>query len=81
MWRDPSLLELIDHPRTFPKVWELLGWNIQIYHTVTMYSPQEAPEDREVRHLGWHQDSGAAQPRPGVRAPPDGLPEGGLVPE
>lgn len=58
MWRDPSLLELIDHPRTFPKVWELLGWNIQIYHTVTMHSPQEAPGDREVRPLGWHQDSG-----------------------
>ena len=58
MWRDPSLLDLIDLPTTFPKVWELLGWNIQIYHTVTMCSPPEAPENQEVKHLGWHQDSG-----------------------
>lgn len=36
-----------------------MGWNIQIYHTVTMCSPQEPPENRdEVTYLGWHPDSG-----------------------
>lgn len=39
-------------------MWELLGWNIQIYHTVIAYSPPDAPENREVKHQGWHQDSG-----------------------
>jgi ectoine hydroxylase len=58
MWRDPSLLDLVDLPTALPKVWELLGWNIQIYHSVIAYSPPEAPENREVRHQGWHQDSG-----------------------
>lgn len=58
MWRDPSLLDLVDLPTALPKIWELLGWNIQIYHTVTAYSPPELPENREVRHQGWHQDSG-----------------------
>ncbi|MBT3602700.1 MAG: hypothetical protein HOE48_22300 [Candidatus Latescibacteria bacterium] len=58
MWRDPSLLDLVDLPTALPKVWELLGWNIQIYHSVIAYSPPEAPEDREVKHQAWHQDSG-----------------------
>ena len=58
MWRDPSLLDLVDLPTTLPKVWELLGWNIQIYHTVTAYSPPEPHEDGVAKHLGWHQDSG-----------------------
>lgn len=58
MWRDPSLLELVDLPTALPKMWELLGWNIQIYHTVIAYSPPDAPENREVKHQGWHQDSG-----------------------
>ncbi len=58
MWRDPSLLDLVDLPTTLPKIWELMGWNIQIYHTVIAYSPPEAPEDREVTFQGWHQDSG-----------------------
>lgn len=58
MWRDPSLLDLVDLPTTLPRVWELLGWNIQIYHTVIAYSPPEPTETRDARHLGWHQDSG-----------------------
>lgn len=59
VWRDPSLLDPIDQPTTFPKVWELMGWNIQIYHTVTMCSPPEPPENwDEVTYLDWHSDSG-----------------------
>src|SRR5437773_2339891 len=30
---DDAFLELIDWPRTFPKVWSILGWNIYVYHT------------------------------------------------
>jgi hypothetical protein len=72
LWRDPTLLELIDLPTTLPKVWGILGWNIQIYHSVLAYSPPEPPERRKVRHLGWHQDSGRlnqemeSSPRPRI---------------
>jgi ectoine hydroxylase len=24
---------LIDHPRTFPLVWSVLGWNVHLYHS------------------------------------------------
>lgn len=57
LWRDDQFLELVDWPLTFPKVWGLLGWNIQIYHSVLAYSPPEKPENRTVTFRGWHQDS------------------------
>ena len=57
LWRDPLFLDLLDWPTTLPKVWGILGWNIQAYHTVLMYSPPE-PGKTEVDFLGWHQDSG-----------------------
>ncbi len=31
--RDDLLLELLDWPKTFPKVWGILGWHIQLYHS------------------------------------------------
>ena len=55
---DEAFIELADWPRTFAKVWEILGWNIQIYHThvaVTPPEPEDSPRDLQ---LGWHQDSG-----------------------
>jgi ectoine hydroxylase-related dioxygenase (phytanoyl-CoA dioxygenase family) len=57
LWRDPLFLDLLDWPTTLPKVWGILGWNIQAYHTVLMYRPPE-PGKTEVDFLGWHQDSG-----------------------
>ena len=57
LWRDPLFLDLVDWPTTLPKVWGILGWNIQVYHTVLMYSPP-GPGRTEVDFLGWHQDSG-----------------------
>src|SRR5687768_7022029 len=30
---DPALVGLIDWPRTLPKVWGILGWNIYLYHS------------------------------------------------
>jgi len=57
LWRDDQFLELVDWPLTFPKVWGILGWNIQIYHSVLAYSPPPKPEDRIVTMQGWHQDS------------------------
>ena len=54
--RDEALLEMIDLPKTFARVFGLLGWNIQLYHSHLNLSP---PEDPGGGHgLAWHQDSG-----------------------
>ena len=58
LWRDAALLDLIDCPTVFPKVWGVLGWNIQIYHSVLAYSPPPPPGTDAVQIQGWHQDSG-----------------------
>jgi len=57
--KDDVFAELLDWPRTFPKVWGILGWHIQLYHshmTVTPPLPADAPLAQ--KRLGWHQDSG-----------------------
>ena len=59
--RDPRLLELIDLPSTFAKVWGLLGWNIQLYHSHLTVNPTAPPGktlEADGLELGWHQDSG-----------------------
>ena len=65
------LLELIDWPTTFPKVWGILGWHIALYHSHYIVTPP-LPADCEKRRLGWHQDSGRinldieSDPRPRI---------------
>ena len=71
--KDAAFLELLDHCRTFPKVWGLLGWHIQLYHSHMTCTPPE-PVGRSLEKdglgLGWHQDSGQlnrdleSEPRP-----------------
>ena len=60
--RDPALLELLDLPATFHKVWGLLGWNIQLYHSHLTVNPGAMQDgkggDSNALKLGWHQDSG-----------------------
>ncbi len=57
VWRHDLLLDLVDYPTIFPKVWGILGWNIQIYHTVIAYTPPPPSGETEVQYQGWHQDS------------------------
>jgi ectoine hydroxylase len=54
---DPAFAALVDYPKTLPKVWGLLGWNIYLYHAHLIVTPPsgETPSDRT---FGWHQDSG-----------------------
>ncbi len=54
--RDPMYLELIDWPTTFPKVFGVLGWNIQLFHTQLVVTP---PAHRDAPRGGyaWHQDN------------------------
>lgn len=70
-----AYLPLLDWPTTFPKVWGLLNWHIQLYHTHMTYTPPEPVGHSLEEHglgLGWHQDSGTlnqdleSTPRPRV---------------
>ena len=70
---DDLFLDLLDWPTTFPKVWGILGWHIQLYHTHMMTVPPLASADaQERKRMGWHQDSGRlntdfeTDPRPRV---------------
>lgn len=54
--RDPVFMDLIDLPTTFPKVWGLMGWNIQLFHTQMVITPPHTQERIEKR-FGWHQDN------------------------
>jgi ectoine hydroxylase len=66
-----ELVELIDHPRIFPKVWAILGHNIYLYHAHLGVTPPLAghppPANEQLR---FHQDSGRVnfdvegEPRP-----------------
>ena len=71
--RDEDFLELLDWPLTFPKVWGILGWHIQLYHSHVVVTPPLSEENRRLeRRLGWHQDTGRlnieldGNPRPRV---------------
>lgn len=57
--RDQQFIDLLDNPRTFPKVFGLMGWNIYLYHSHLGVTTQEKPETEPARQpLGFHQDSG-----------------------
>jgi len=66
-----EFVELIDHPRIFPKVWAILGHNIYLYHAHLGVTPPLAghppPQEEQLR---FHQDSGRvnfdveSEPRP-----------------
>jgi ectoine hydroxylase len=68
----PLYMDLLDWPRTFPKVFGILGWHIQLYLAHVDITPPLAPADRTNARLGWHQDSGRlnvemeTDPRPRV---------------
>ena len=38
---DDAFLELLDNPKTFPLLWDILGWNIQHYISHLIYYPPE----------------------------------------
>lgn len=56
--KDELFLEVLDWPRTFPKVWGILGWNIQLYHShMNVTPPLPADAEPPRKRLQWHQDS------------------------
>lgn len=53
---DPTILDLVDLPTVFPKVWGILGWNIYSYHSHLDVTPPANPETTTWT-VAWHQDS------------------------
>ena len=71
--RDEAYVQLVDWYKTFPKVFGLMGWHIQLYHThqiVTPCEPEGKTFEKDGPGVGFHQDSGRlnidieTQPRP-----------------
>lgn len=70
---DEAYVQLIDWYKTFPKVFGLMGWHIQLYHThqiVTLCEPEGKTLEKDGPGVGFHQDSGRlntdieVEPRP-----------------
>lgn len=53
---DDAFLEAIDHPAVFPKIWGLLGFNIQINHS---HINVDLPDPKEAAFT-WHRDGAIA---------------------
>ena len=58
--KDSYLLELIDLPTVFPKIWGLMGWNIYLFHTQMVVSPPSSTRVKVQKRFGWHQDQNRA---------------------
>lgn len=54
--RDEVFLDLVDQPAVFPKVFGVLGWNIQCFHTQLVITPPSHP-DAPAGGYAWHQDN------------------------
>lgn len=54
---DEGFMELVDWHKVFPKVWGILGWNIQIYHSHLVVTPPQPETNGKDLKLRWHQDS------------------------
>lgn len=53
---NPAILDLVDLPTVFPKVWGVLGWNIYSYHSHLDITPPANP-NTTTWQVAWHQDS------------------------
>lgn len=64
----PEMAGLLDHPRVFPLVWSVLGWNLHVYHSHLDVHPTVATG--KPYRFEWHQDGGRqnreleTEPRP-----------------
>lgn len=60
---DDLLLELLDNKKVFPLLWDILGWNIQLYIShLIMYPPEPPDTPRATKAAHWHQDGGRPVP-------------------
>ena len=50
--KDARLLELLDWETTFPKVWGILGWNVQLYLAQATVMPETGTAENTPQTLG-----------------------------
>jgi len=50
-------LHLVDYEKVLPKVWDILGWNIFLYHAHMIVTPPSG-QVKDDKTFGLHQDSG-----------------------
>jgi len=53
---DDAMIDLVQYPTIFPKVFGILGWNIYSYHSHLDVTPKENAENQKWG-VAWHQDS------------------------
>lgn len=61
---DDAFLDLIDCPKILPKIYDLLGWNIWVYHTHMNVNPPFPPgawSPGKPFMYAWHRDGGVMQ--------------------
>ncbi len=57
----PVFLQMLDHPKTAPLAWQILGWNIQMLTTHLIALPSgDEPDEEKKYQLGWHRDGGTS---------------------
>lgn len=54
---DVLFQDLVDYEKILPKVWDILGWNIYLYHAHLIVTPPNG-QAADNKTFGWHQDSG-----------------------
>ena len=54
---DTMYQDLVDYEKVLPKVWDILGWNIYLYHAHLIVTPPNG-QSPDNKTFGWHQDSG-----------------------
>ena len=59
---DNAFLDLLDLPKTFPLIWDILGWNVQHYISHLICYPPEPRVKADSKTGGWHQDGGRPVP-------------------
>jgi len=66
-----EFLELIDWLRVFPKVWGILGWNVQLYHSHLCTAPPMPDDGRPSRQHYLHRHNPALNTSHELRSPKD----------
>lgn len=54
--REEGLLPLLDWPKTFPLIADILGWNIQLTTSHVFVRPPTPDERNNFKAIGWHCD-------------------------
>ena len=63
LWEEPAVVRMLKAPKVLPKVVDIMGWNVYLYHGHLTVDPPfrdgpTVPPESEQNPFGYHQDSG-----------------------